>query len=455
MVQILNGGRSNADNFVQTGRIPPHNFEAEEALLGASLLSRDAVAEAVETVIAEDFYKPAHGSIFESILSLYGQGEAIDPVTVAEDLNRRGVLETIGGTATLIRIQTNTPAITSARRYATIVHEHAMLRKLISVAHEIAELGYSMPDDVVAAVDLAESKVFEVAEHRGQDSVQRLYELLMLSLDRLQYLADRGEHITGVPTGFNDLDTCLSGLQPSNLIIVGARPSIGKTAFALGVTANASLQGGVPVLFFSLEMSHVEIAQRLLGSEALVDASRLRNGQLHENDWPKLGDAVGRIGECPIYIDDNPNITVMDIRAKARRLASRLNLGLIVIDYLQLMSGRRNAENRQVEVSEISRSLKILARELNIPVMALSQLSRTLESRSDKRPMLADLRESGSLEQDADVVMFLYRDEVYNLDSTDKGTAEVIVAKHRNGPTDTVKLVFRPQFARFDNSGKM
>src|SRR6202011_5717919 len=295
---------------------------------------------------------------------------------------------------------------------------------------------------------------FEVAERRVADTLKPLHILLTESLDRLEALYDRGESITGVPTGYLDLDERLSGLQPSNLIIVGARPAMGKTSFALGIAAHAAMEAHVPVLLFSLEMSHAEITQRLLCAEARVDATRIRNGKLLESDWPKISHAISRLGEAPIYIDDNPNLTVMELRAKARRLKSRLGeLGCIIVDYLQLMSGGHNAENRQVEVSEISRGLKILARELEVPVVALSQLSRGLESRQDKRPMLSDLRESGSLEQDADVVLFIYREEQYDPDAPidRRGDAEIIVAKHRNGPTGSAHLLFLSQYARFDN----
>ncbi len=437
-------------------RIPPHNLQAEESLLGAMLLSRDAIAAAVESCGPDDFYKPAHGHVFDAVCSLYGQGEPADPVTVADELRRADLLEAIGGPATLISLQANTPATTNAARYARIVEEHALLRRLIGVAGEIAEMGYSLPDDISAAIDRAESMVFQVAERRVTDTLKPLHDLLADSLDRLEALYDRGESITGVPTGFLDLDERLSGLQPSTLVIVGARPSMGKTALALGMAAHAAMEGGVPVLYFSLEMSHSELTQRLLCSEARVDSSRIRNGKLLESDWPKISHAIGRLGEAPLYIDDNPNLTIMEVRAKARRLKSRLgNLGLVVIDYLQLMSGRNSAENRQVEVSEISRGLKILARELEIPVVALSQLSRNLEMRADKRPMLADLRESGSLEQDADVVMFLYRDEIYNPESPERGTAEVIISKHRNGPTGKTDLAFLDHYTRFANMAKV
>ncbi|MHB8293662.1 MAG: replicative DNA helicase [Acidimicrobiales bacterium] len=436
-------------------RVPPHNLEAEESLLGAMLLSRDAIAEAVERCSAEDFYKPAHAHIFDAVCGLYSRGEPADPVTVADELRRADLEARVGGAATLVSLQANTPAISNAARYARIVEEHSLLRRLISVASEIAELGYSMPEDVVATLDIAETMVFRVAERKAADTLLPLSDLLSASLDRLEALYDRGETITGVPTGYRELDERLSGLQPSNLVIVGARPAMGKTAFALGLLAHAAIKARVPALLFSLEMSHLEITQRLLCSEGGVEATRLRNGRLLESDWPKISQAIGRLGEAPIFVDDNPNLTIMDIRAKARRLKARGGLGLVVVDYLQLMSGRSSAENRQVEVSEISRGLKILARELSVPVVALSQLSRNLEMRSDKRPVLADLRESGSLEQDADVVMFIYRDEIYNPESPDRGTAEVILAKHRNGPTGMTQLAFLDHYTRFANMAKV
>jgi replicative DNA helicase len=781
-------------------RVPPHNLQAEESLLGAMLLSRDAIGPAVESCSASDFYKPAHGHIFDAIVSLWSRGEPADPVTVADELSRADLIEAIGGTDTLVSLQANTPATSNAGRYARIVEEHALLRRLIQVAGDIAEMGYAVPDDVATVVDQAESMMFEVAQRRVADTMAPIRDLLSQSLDRLEALYDRGEAITGVPTGFTDLDDRLSGLQPNALLIIGARPAMGKalaldtsiptpegwkemgdltvgdhvfdesgqpcrvtytspiftdrtcydvtfddgfrivadaehvwalydyrswrrlreksyggkvpaaghafdaceplirttqqlkdegirartgdlrpnwylplmdplelpeqdlpvdpyvlgcwlgdgsaivdgdaehfnvqfglagfrfelplgprcaadgllwddrpserhiprqylrasakqrlallqglmdtdgcvtnrngtvelclsnkqllddarelvcslghkphqarrkvirlpdgreaeawritwtpldpvfrmerkadlfaltksdrkhgkhtrraivsieevesrpmrciqvdsprhlylagesmipthnTSFALNLVSNAALSGA-PVLFFSLEMSHLEITQRLLCAEARVDASRLRNGRLHDTDWPKINHAIGKLGEAPIFIDDNPNCTVMDVRAKARRLkASPTGVGLVVIDYLQLMTGRASAESRQVEVSEMSRGLKILARELSVPVIALSQLSRSLENRQDKRPILADLRESGSLEQDADVVMFLYRDEVYNQESPDKGTAEVIVAKHRNGPVGTTQLAFIDRYTRFANMAKV
>ncbi|MDQ4132229.1 MAG: replicative DNA helicase [Actinomycetota bacterium] len=453
MAQLLSHARPGGP--APTTRVPPHSLEAEESLLGAMLLSRDAIVAAVEARLTPgDFYKPAHGHIFDAITSLYGQGEPADPVTVAETLRRADVLEAVGGGAVLISLQAGTPAIGNAARYARIVEEYSLLRRLIAVANQIAEIGYRPAGDVSAAVDYAESLVFEVAQRRVTDSMLPIRQLLERHLDHIEALYERGQDITGIPTGFVDLDQMLAGLQPSNLVIVGGRPGMGKTSMALGMASHAALAANQPVLIFSLEMSHLELTQRLMCAEARVDATRMRNGRLLETDWPKISNAVGKLAEAPILIDDNPHLTVMEIRAKARRLKSREGLGMIVIDYLQLMTGRPDAENRQVEVSEISRGLKILARELEVPVIALSQLSRNLENRADKRPVLADLRESGSLEQDSDVVLFLYRDELYNRDSPDRGTAEIIVAKHRNGPTGITQVAFLEQYTRFANMAR-
>lgn len=436
-------------------QVPPHNLEAEASLLGAMLLSRDAIADAIEVVATDNFYKPAHAHIFEAITTLYAAGEPADPVTVADELDRQGLLDAMGGSAVLVNLQIDTPATSSASRYASIIFERYQLRRLIQVAGEISEIGYSKPDDVVKAIDSAESMMYQVAEGRVADTMAPISDLLDANLDRLEELYERGDSITGTPTGYLDLDELLSGFQPNALIIVGARPAMGKTSFALGALTNAALETNRPVLMFSLEMSQLELTNRILCSEAKVDSKSVRDGSLTEKDWTKISHGVGRLAEAPIFVDDNPNLTIMEIRAKARRLKSRTgDLGMVVVDYLQLMSGRSSAENRQVEISEISRGLKILARELECPVVALSQLSRQLEQRQDKRPMLSDLRESGSIEQDADVVMFIYRDEEYNAESPDQGTAEIIISKHRNGPTGTVRLAFLPHYTRFANMAR-
>jgi replicative DNA helicase len=419
------------------------------------MLSSGAIADAAGVVTASDFYKPAHGHVYDAVHTLYASGRPVDSVTVADELRRANLLDAIGGPAVLAQIMASTPATTNAGRYAQIVEEYSLLRRLIGVGGEIAELGYSVPEDVTKTLDRAESLVYEVNERRVTDSTRKLADMLSENLDRLEALVERGESITGTPTGYLDLDELLSGLQPSALVVVGARPAMGKTSFALGIASHAALVARKPVLFFSLEMSNLELSQRLLCAEAKVDSTRVRNGRLQPEDWKKISGAMGRLGEAPIWIDDNPNLTIMEIRAKARRLKSQVgDLGVIVIDYLQLMTGRSNAENRQVEVSELSRGLKILARELDTPVVALSQLSRGLEMRADKRPMLADLRESGSIEQDSDVVMFIFREEIYDPKPENAGQAEIIVAKHRSGPTGVVSLAFLPQYTLFANMAR-
>jgi replicative DNA helicase len=390
--------------------------------------------------------------------SLFEHGEPVDAVTVADELRRSGVLEQVGDLTLLVSLQASTPSFANARHYARIVEEHALLRRMIGVAGEMAELGFSVPEDVTAAVDEAERMVFDLAERRTTDTVDSLRNLIGPSLDRIEELSHRKSRITGVATGYAELDEILAGLQPASLTIVGARPAMGKTSFALGILAHVGTTLRRPALLFSLEMGHLELTQRLLASEARVDSQRMRTGHLHDSDWAKVGAAVSRLSESTIFIDENPQLTVMDIRARARRLKkSEGDLGLVVVDYLQLMTGRGRAESRQVEVAEISRGLKILARELDCPVVALSQLSRNLEARQDKRPMLSDLRESGSLEQDADVVVFIYREEQYDPETPvdRRGSAEIIVAKHRNGPTGSARLVFLSQYARFENEARV
>jgi replicative DNA helicase len=381
-----------------SGRIPPHNLQAEESVLGAILLSRDALGAVIEAGLRyDDFYKPAHQHIFDVAVAVSQSGGPVDTITVAEELSRLGLLEQAGGVEALHALQNATPAISNAASYARIVQDAAMLRRLILVAADISEIGYSRPDNVDDALDEAESRVFRVADRRVVDSYRDIGELMKLAVDRIEENFARGDTITGIATGYNDLDELLSGLQPSTLNIIGARPSMGKTAMGLGIATHVAKHSGRPVLVFSLEMGHVELTQRILSSEAEVDSQKIRNGRLSEADWAKIGRAIGRL-EVPLFLDDNPRVTVMEIRAKARRLRMQHgDLGLILVDYLQLMSGGGNAENRQLEVSEISRNLKILARELEVPIVALSQLSRNLESRSDKHPMLSDLRESGCL----------------------------------------------------------
>ena len=381
-----------------SNRVPPSDLTAEQNLLGAMMLSKEAISATASMLRPEDFYKPAHAHVYDAILSLDSAGEPADPVTVADELGRAGVLESIGGRALLADIVTTAPAVNNATRYAKIVADHSVLRRLIAIGGDISELGYDLPDDVEKAVDVAESMVYDLGQRRITDSMVPIETLLSDTLDQLEALVERGDAITGLPTGFVDLDRVLSGLQPSTLNVVGARPAMGKTSFALNLTANAAFQSRRPVLFFSLEMGNLELTTRLLCAEAQIDSTKVRDGRLQDAEWDRIALGVSRLAEARLYLDDNPNVSVPEIRAKARRLKSQVgDLGLVVIDYLQLMQGRSRAESRQIEVSEMSRGLKILARELECPVVALSQLSRTLESRTDKRPMLSDLRESGCL----------------------------------------------------------
>ncbi len=434
-----------------SARVPPHNLEAEESVLGACLLSRQAIASALEILGPEDFYKPAHNEIFRVILDLYAAGEPVDAVTLGEDLRRRGILEGLGGKPYIFTLVSSVPTPGSVAHYARIVEENAILRRLINAAQGIFELAYALPEDVEEAVDRAEDLVYQVTKRRISEDLALLKDLLTENMELVEKLYERGSSITGLPTGFTEFDEITAGLQPANLIIIAARPSMGKSSLALSIAQHAATVEQAPVVIFSLEMSKMELVQRLICSEARVDSNRLRRGALQDSDWPKLSLALGRLAEAPIFIDDTPNITIMEMRAKCRRVASKNGLGLVIVDYLQLMSPLRRTDNRVQEVSEISRSLKILARELNIPVIAVSQLSRNVEYRADKHPLLADLRESGSLEQDSDLVVFIYRDEVYHPDSPQRGIADIIVSKHRNGPLGKVELAFLEHYTKFAN----
>ena len=440
-------------------RVPPHNLEAEASLLGAMLLSSDAVATALETISAEHFYRPAHAHVFETVRRLYDSGDPADPVTVSEALDRSDpdAAAAIGGLDGLMGMQMQTPAISNVASYAGIVKDNFMLRRLIEAAGEIAELGYSRPVDVAETVDRAESLMYQIAQRRVGDSARSLNDVLDEALGHLEDLYTHKKDVTGTPTGYVDLDKLIAGLQPKSFYVVGGRPSMGKTAFALGMAHHAAIDKKLPALLFSLEMGGMELANRIICAEVQVDSTVLRTGKMQSDTWARIVESMARLGDSPLYIDDNPVVTIMEIRARARRLASQVGkLSMVLVDYLQLMtSHRRRDDNRQLEVAEISRGLKVLARELDCPVVAVSQLSRNLETRQNKRPVLADLRESGAIEQDADVVMFVYRDEVYNPDNMDSaGMAEIIVAKNRNGPTATITLAFLPRFACFRNLAK-
>jgi len=433
--------------------VPPQNIEAEEALLSAVLMDNDVLLDIIEILQPADFYRTAHQKMYAAVIDLFDRQEPVDLVTLANHLKGKGQLEACGGAACLSKLVDAVPAAVNAQHYAKIIHDKASLRRLIEKANAITKRCYQEQGDVDDIIDFAEGAVFEISEKKARQSFSPLSKIIMANIVALEEKQGNRSLVTGVPTGFSQLDRLTSGLQKSDLIILAARPSMGKTALALNIARNAAVDGSVPVAVFSLEMSKEQLSLRMLCSEAGIDSSRLRGGFFSMEDWHRLTDAAGELSEAPIYIDDSPSVSVMEIRAKARRLKMDKNIGLIVIDYLQLMQGRASAERRDLEISEISRGLKALAKELNVPVLALSQLNRMLEQRTDKRPRLSDLRESGALEQDADVVAFIYRDEIYNKDENNphRGTAEIILAKQRNGPTGDVLLTFLNAYTRFEN----
>ena len=434
-------------------KVPPQNLEAESSVLGGILLENEAVNQVLELLRAEDFYRESHRKVFRAIVELSDRSEPVDLITLSDCLKNRGELEAVGGTAYLASLADFVPTAANISHYARIVREKSILRSLISTATEIATRGYEEQGNVDEFLDSAEKVIFDISEKKIKASFVAVGDMIKDTLKTVEKLYERKEMVTGVPTGYNDLDKLTAGLQPAELIIVAGRPGMGKTAFALNIAANAAFTGaGVAV--FSLEMAKEQLVLRMLCSEARVDSSKVRSGYLGERDFPQLAKAAGRLHEAPIYIDDTPAISVLELRAKARRLVRDRSkkIGLIIVDYLQLMRGMGTASNREQEISEISRSLKALAKELSVPVLALSQLNRRVEDRSDRRPMMSDLRESGAIEQDSDVIMFIYRDEVYNKsDESKKGLAEIIVAKQRNGPIDTVTLTFLNVYTRFEN----
>lgn len=432
-------------------RIPPHNIEAEQSVLGSMLLDREAVAVAADGLKPEDFYMDAHKEIFEAMVEIFDRGEPVDLVTVVEELRQRATLDAVGGVSYITDLSMTVPSTANIKYYVGIVEEKSILRRLISACNEVIRESYEAREDIELIVDHAEKKIFEVTQKNTTTDFEPIKTVLLDTYAKIEELSKNKGKVIGIPTGFVDLDQKTSGLQPSDFILVAARPSMGKTSFVLNVAQYAALHANVPTAIFSLEMSKEQLVQRMLSSESNVELQKIRTGELTEEEWIKLVEAAGPLSQAPIFIDDTPGISVMEMRSKARRLKMEKGLGLIVIDYLQLMSGRGKSENRQQEISEISRSLKALARELSVPVITLSQLSRAPEARTDHRPMLSDLRESGAIEQDADVVMFLYRDEYYNPDTEKKNIAEVIIAKQRNGPTGTVELVWLGQFTKFVN----
>jgi replicative DNA helicase len=432
-------------------KVPPQSLDAEESVLGGILLDATALDRVVEMMGADDFYRESHRKIFRAMLALTERGEPIDLITLTDTLKARGDLQGIGGATYLAELAEKIPSAANIAHYARIVREKAVLRSLITVANEIAGRCYNGQEDIEQFLDEAERLIYDVSEKRIRPAFAKMGDMIMDTIKTVEKLFERKELVTGVPTGFLDLDRMTAGLQPADLVIVAARPSMGKTALVLNIAQYVALHANIPVGIFSLEMSKEQLVMRMLCSEARVDNAKVRTGYLGERDFPRLAMAAGRLAEAPIYIDDTPAQNVLEMRAKARRLKREANIGLVIIDYLQLMRGLTSQENRTQELSEISRSLKSLAKELNIPVIALSQLNRQVEQRADRRPMMADIRESGAIEQDADVIMFIYRDEVYKQDSQDEGVAEVIIGKQRNGPTGIVRLAFRREYTRFDN----
>ena len=437
------------------GKVPPHDIEAEQAILGCMLTDRDSVIAAIEVLKEDAFYREDNKAIYAAILGLYSKNEPIDIITVKAELIETGCFERVGGLEYLASLPERVPTTANVDKYIKIVDEKAMLRNLISSANELVALGYDETEDVDRIMDMAEKKIFDLAQKKNTKGYAALKDVLVETFAKLEELYNQKGQLSGTPTGFKDYDLKTSGLHDSDLIIVAARPAMGKSAFAINIATNVAVQAKKGVAIFNLEMSKDQVGNRILCCEALVDSNKVRTGQLEDDDWVKLASTLTRLSEAPIYIDDTAGISIMEIRAKCRKLKIEKDIGLIVIDYLQLIqgSGKKNA-SREQEISEISRSLKILAKELQVPVIALSQLSRSVEKRDDKRPMLSDLRESGAIEQDADQVIFLYRDDYYNEDSEKKNVAEVILAKHRGGSTGTIDLAWLPSYTKFANLEK-
>jgi len=437
-------------------KLPPQNLDAEMAVLGSMLLDEEAVSVAVEKLDAGCFYKDTHRKIFQTISDLYNANKAVDLITLADALKKDNSLDEIGGASYLTSLANAVPTAANINHYAGIVREKYILRTLINNSTKIITVCHESEGNIAEVVDTAERLIFEVSDRRNQGSYQHLKEIVKDSIETIDKLYQNKAHVTGIPTGYIDFDIKTAGLQPSDLIIVAGRPSMGKSAFALGIAEYAGVIEKVPTAIFSLEMSKEQLVQRMLCSHARVDAHKVRTGYLATSDWPRLTAAAGKLSEAPIYIDDTPAISVMELRARARRLKSHHGIKLIILDYMQLMRGSAmNMESRQQEISEISRSLKALARELSVPVIAISQLSRAVESRTDHRPQLSDLRESGAIEQDADVVVLILREEYYTPSPDNQGIAEAIIAKQRNGPVGTLKLAFIKEFTRFDNLSRV
>ncbi|MCG8541512.1 MAG: replicative DNA helicase [Clostridia bacterium] len=435
------------------GRIPPHNIEAEQSVLGAMILDKEAIIIVSEILKSEDFYKEAHREIYEAVIDLYNKDEPVDLVTLSEELSGRGTLEALGGVTYLSDLSTSGILTSNAKYYAKIVAEKALLRRLIKASSEIIEKGYDA-EEADMLLDLAEKNIFNISQNINKEGFSPIKEILLETFDRIEELYSSKGGITGLSTGFVDLDRKTSGLQKSDLILIAGRPAMGKTAFSINICQNVAIRSNASVAIFSLEMSKDQLVQRMLSAESHIEIQKIRNGQLNEDEWPKLANAMGPLAQARIFIDDTPGINVMDMKAKCRRLKMEHGLDLVMIDYLQLMDSHIKSDSRQQEISAISRALKILAREMDCPVIALSQLSRAPELRADHRPILSDLRESGAIEQDADIVMFLYRDEYYHPDSEMKNMGEVIIAKQRNGSTGTIELAWLGPFTKFANLEK-
>jgi replicative DNA helicase len=430
-------------------RTPPHDLAAEQCVLGGMLLSKDAISDVLDVIKAHDYYRPAHQIVHEVILDLYGRGEPADAVTIAAELTRNGDIARVGGAPYLHTLIASVPTAANAGYYARIVRERAILRRLVEVGTRIVQLGYAGDGDADELVDRAEAEIYGVTDRRVSEDYLPLAEIMPGALDEIEAIGSRGGTLAGVPTGFGDLDALLNGLHPGQMVVIAARPAMGKSTLALDIARAASVKSGFTSILFSLEMSRNEITMRLLSAEARVPLQAMRTGQLGEDDWTRLARRMSEVVDAPLFIDDSPNMSMVEIRSKCRRLKQRHDLKLVIVDYLQLMSSPKRVENRQQEVSELSRSLKLLAKELQVPVVALAQLNRGPELRSDKRPLLADLRESGSIEQDSDVVILLHREDAYEPESPRAGEADLIVAKHRNGPTATVTVAFQGHYSRF------
>lgn len=440
---------------MELGKIPPHDIEAEQAVIGSMLTDKEAISSAIEVLKPEDFYREDNKIIYEAILNLYNRAEPVDIITLKTELQSMKQLEAIGGLEYIAELPDRVPTTANVEQYIKIVEEKSALRALIKTANDLINLGYDQTQEVEDILDSAEKRIFDVIQNRNQKGYTPIKDILVDSFTQLEQLYNQKQHITGIPTGFADLDYITAGLHPSDLVIVAARPAMGKSAFALNIATNAAVRANKAVAIFSLEMSKEQMTNRILCSEAMVDSSKVRTGKIEDDDWTKLAEASGTLSTSQIFIDDTPGISVMEIRAKCRKLKLEKDIGLVVIDYIQLVQGSNKKNGtREQEISEISRSLKILAKEIGVPVIALSQLARSVEQRPDHRPMLSDLRESGAIEQDADIVMFLYRDDYYNKDSEKKDIAEVIIAKHRGGSLGTVDLLWLGSYTKFVNLEK-